>query len=340
MATIKEIAKEANVSPSTVSRVLAGSSKISPETTKRVLEAIKKLGYVPNANAKGLVVKKSFTVGVFVPREPENAFLNSFFDQVITSICAVVNSFEYDILLAISNPEKERELLKRLVESKKVDGFVLLSSREKDPAIEYLKSIDFKFVVIGRPNGFENSVNWVDNDNVKAGFEATEYLIKLGHKKIAFMGGPSDLMVTNDRFSGYKRALEKYGIQPKSPYIKFANYYRKSYRESAYEILNQEDRPTAIVCMDDLIAVEVFKVAESLNLKVGKDLSVISFNNSNVSEICQPPLTTVDINILHLGRLAAEVLMMDLSESTKTYRRIIVPHQIVERSSCSKVQVL
>lgn len=340
MATIKEIAKEANVSPSTVSRVLAGSSKISPETTKRVLEAIKKLGYVPNANAKGLVVKKSFTIGVFVPREPENAFLNSFFDQVITSICNLVNSFEYDILLAISNPEKEKELLERLVESKKVDGFVLLSSREKDPAIEYLKSIDFKFVVIGRPIGYENSVNWVDNDNIKAGFEATEYLIRLGHRKIAFMGGPSDLVVTSDRFSGYKKALEKYGIQPKSSYIKFANYYKKSYRENAYEILSQEDRPTAIVCMDDLIAIEIFKVAESLNLKVGKELSVISFNNSIVSEICQPPLTTVDINILHLGRLAAEVLMMDLSESAKTYRRIIVPHQIVERESCGKAQTL
>jgi len=340
MATIKEIAKEANVSPSTVSRVLAGSNKISPETTKRVLEAIKKLGYIPNANAKGLVVKRSFTVGVFVPREPENAFLNSFFDQVITSICTVVNSFEYDILLAISNPEKERDLLKRLVESKKVDGFILLSSREKDPAIEYLKSIDFKFVVIGRQVGYENSVNWVDNDNQKAGFEATEYLIRLGHKKIAFMGGPNDLVVTTDRFSGYKKALEKYGIQPRNTYIKFVNYYRKSYKESSYEILNQEDRPTAIVCMDDLIAVEVFKVAESLNLKVGEDLSVIAFNNSNVSEICQPPLTTVDINILHLGRLAAEVLMMDLSESTKTYRRIIVPHQIVERNSCVKIPLL
>jgi len=275
-----------------------------------------------------------------VPREPENAFLNSFFDQVITSICTVVNSFEYDILLAISNPEKERDLLKRLVESKKVDGFILLSSREKDPAIEYLKSIDFKFVVIGRPVGYENSVNWVDNDNQKAGFEATEYLIRLGHKKIAFMGGPNDLVVTTDRFSGYKKALEKYGIQPRNTYIKFVNYYRKSYKESSYEILNQEDRPTAIVCMDDLIAVEVFKVAESLNLKVGEDLSVIAFNNSNVSEICQPPLTTVDINILHLGRLAAEVLMMDLSESTKTYRRIIVPHQIVERNSCVKIPLL
>lgn len=340
MATIKEIAKEANVSPSTVSRVLAGSRKISPETTKRVLEAIKKLGYVPNANAKGLVAKKSFTVGVFVPREPENAFLNSFFDQVITSICTLVNSFEYDILLAISSPEREMELLKRLVESKKVDGFILLSSREKDPAIEYLKSIEFKFVVIGRPVGYENSVNWVDNDNIKAGFEATEYLIKLGHRKIAFMGGPNDLVVTIDRVSGYKKALEKYGIQPKNSYIKFANYYKKNYRENAYEILSQEEKPTAIVCMDDLIAIEVFKVAESLDLKIGRDLSILAFNNSNVSEVCQPPLTTVDINILHLGRLAAEVLMMDLNESTRTYRRIIVPHQIVERASCVKLQML
>lgn len=92
--------------------------------------------------------------------------------------------------------------------------------------------------------------------------------------------------------------------------------------------------------MDDLIAIEIFKVAESLNLNVGKELSVISFNNSIVSEICQPPLTTVDINIFHLGRLAAEVLMMDLSESAKTYRRIIVPHQIVERDSCGKAQTL
>ncbi|WAM31852.1 LacI family DNA-binding transcriptional regulator [Caldicellulosiruptor naganoensis] len=337
MATIKEIAKEANVSPSTVSRVLSGSKKISPETTKRVLEAIKKLGYVPNANAKGLVKKKSFTVGIFVPREPEHPFLNFFFDQILTSICAVINKFGYDILFAYTQEDKEEDLLKRLAESKKVDGFILLSSREDDFAIEYLKKIEFPFVVVGRPQKYENSVNWVDNDNVQAGFDAAEYLIKLGHKNIAFIGGPSNLIVTQDRLEGYKKALERYSIQLKNSYIRFTNYFKKSLYEIAKELLTSEDRPTAIVCMDDLIAIEVVKATRELGVEIGKEVSVISFNNSIVTEVLTPPLTTIDINISNIGHSAAELLMMDLTEPRKTYKRLIVPHKIVERKSCTNI---
>lgn len=337
MATIKEIAKEANVSPSTVSRVLSGSKKISPETTKRVLEAIKKLGYVPNANAKGLASKKSFTVGILVPREPENTFLNFFFDQILTSISSVINKFEYDILLAYSSEDKEEELLKRLVKSKKVDGFILLSSREKDFAIEYLKKIEFPFVVVGRPQKYENSVNWVDNDNIQAGFDATEYLIKLGHRNIAFIGGPQNLIVTQDRLFGFKKALERYSVQLKNSYIRFTNYLKKSSYEIAHELLISEDRPTAIVCMDDLIAIEVIKVAKDLGVKIGKEISVISFNNSIITEVLNPPLTTIDINIFNIGLSAAELLMMDLTEPRKTYKRLIVPHKIIERKSCANI---
>ncbi|WAM33676.1 LacI family DNA-binding transcriptional regulator [Caldicellulosiruptor morganii] len=333
MATIKEIAKEANVSPSTVSRVLSGSKKISPETTKRVLEAIKKLGYVPNANAKGLVKKKSFTVGIFVPASPDSPFLNFFFDQILTSICSVVYRFEYDILFAYTQEEREEDLLKRLVESKKVDGFILLSSREDDFAIEYLKKIDFPFVVVGRPRGYENSVNWVDNDNVKAGFDATEYLIGLGHRDIAFICGPSNLIVTQDRLTGYKKALEEHSIQFRNSYVRFTS--QKSAYEAAIELLTFENRPTAIVCMDDLIAIEVVKAARKLGVEIAKEVSIISFNNSAITEILSPPLTTVDIDISNIGHSAAELLMMDLTEPKKTYKRLIVPHKIVERQSCA-----
>lgn len=337
MPTIKEIAKEANVSPSTVSRVLSGSKKISQKTSQRVLEAIKRLGYVPNANAKGLVIRKSFTIGLFIPRAPENTFFNSFFDQILTSICSIVNKHEYDILLAILSPDKENDMLQRLVRSKKVDGFILLSSRENDLAIEYLKNINFPFVVVGRPQKYENSVNWVDNDNVKAGFDATEYLIRLGHKNIAFIGGPHELIVTQDRLSGYKKAIENYGIQLKNSHIKYCNYYRKGYCEIAYDLLTSSDKPTAIVCMDDVIALEVLKVSKDLGIEIGKDLSIISFNNSNITEFSNPPITTVDINVSHIGSSAADLLMMELSEPGKTFKRLIIPHFIVERKSCSKI---
>ncbi|MEZ0536728.1 LacI family DNA-binding transcriptional regulator [Caldicellulosiruptoraceae bacterium PP1] len=335
MVTIKEIAKEANVSPSTVSRVITGNKRISKETAERVKEAIRKLGYIPNANAKSMVTKKSNTIGIFIPREPKYVLSNTFFDQIIGTICEIANKNDYDILFAISTPEKEVQLLQRLVLSKKVDGFILLSSRINDKAIEYLRDIEFPMVVVGRPEKYEDLINWVDNDNKKAGYDAAKYLIDKGHKEIAFIAGPEDLVVTQDRLYGFKKACEESFIASNNIIIKYSNFYRKSSYQIAFEILKSNKRPTAIVCMDDIIGFEVTKASKDLNLAIGEDISIITFNNSIITELSNPSITTIDINIDYIGTSVAELLLMELKDPKKTYKRLIVQHTLIERSSCA-----
>jgi len=337
MVTIKDIAKEANVSPSTVSRVLSGNAKISKETTERVLRAIEKLGYIPNASAKSLVKRKAFAVGIFMPRRPEQIFTSTFFDQVITGICSAFQESEYEIVLSISPPEKEKQNIEKLIKSRKVDGFILLTSRINDYAIEHLRKIKFPFVVVGTPSKNKDYINWVDNDNRKAGYDATEYLIGLGHTQIGFIGGMENLVVTQDRLLGYKEALDKHKLTLSSEYVKFTEFDQASAYQKAMEILQLDNRPTALVCMDEIIAFAAIKVARELRLKVGYDVSIIGFNNSIFTAMSSPSLTTIDVNVYYLGKYAAELLLKELEEPQKAYKRLIVEHNLIKGETCCAI---
>jgi DNA-binding LacI/PurR family transcriptional regulator len=337
MVTIKDIAREAGVSPSTVSRVLSGKAKISPETTKRVMEAIEKLGYIPNASAKSLVMKKAYSVGIFMPRRLEQTLTSTFFDQVVSGICSYINNTEYEIVLSIVPPEKEKESLERLIKSRKVDGFILLTSRINDYAIKYLRNLKFPFVLIGSPDKDKDYVNWVDSDNKKAAFDATEYLIRLGHTQIGFLGGMENLVLTQDRLSGYKSALSKYKIPVENQYIMFTEFDEQSSYEKAKQMLKLPNRPTAIVCIDEVVAYAAIRACRELDLKVGYDVSVIGFNESIFSKLSSPRLTTINTNVFYLGYYAAEMLIKELEEPYKTYKRLIVEHSIVEGETCRAV---
>ncbi|MEZ0536881.1 LacI family DNA-binding transcriptional regulator [Caldicellulosiruptoraceae bacterium PP1] len=337
MVTIKDIAREANVSPSTVSRVLSGNAKISKETIDKVMEVVERLGYIPNASAKSLVKKKAFAIGIFMPRKVEQVLTGTFFDQVVSGICSVINETEYDLVLNISPPENEKKSLENLIKSRKVDGIILLSSRVNDYSIEYLKKLKFPFIVIGTPYKNKESINWVDNDNKKASFDATNYLINLGHTQIGFLGGFENLVVTQDRLEGYKQALTKNNIEFDSDMVKFTELEEKSSYEKARELLMLKNRPTAIVCMDDTISFATIGAARELGLKIGYDISIIGFNNSIFTTLSYPKLTTIDINVFYLGKYAAELLLKELVEPHKTYKRLLVEHKLIEGDTCRAI---
>ena len=333
--TIKDVAKEANVATSTVSRVLANSDKISDKTKERVNEAIKKLNYTPNIIARGLANNKTRILAVILPKEAENIFANPFFIQAMKGISICAQKEDYYIMYGFNQDhDNEMEWLKKFINSNLVDGICLLKVKEHDEVIEYLKEIEFPFVVIGRPDNIEN-VLWVDNDNVRAMYDLVNKLISYGHKKIGFIGAKSNLNVSRDRLKGYKKALQDNDIEIDENLIYMANDFNKKYGEIAVNKILKQSQPTAIVTTDDLLA---FGVIEVLNSKELNDISIVGFNNIQISEYQKPSLSSVDINSEELGYYATSLLINKLEGREINLNKYIIETKLIERESIKIIE--
>ncbi|WP_341875857.1 LacI family DNA-binding transcriptional regulator [Defluviitalea saccharophila] len=332
-ATIKDVAKAANVSPSTVSRVIADHPKISDETKKRVLAAMKKLNYHPNAIARSLANKSTKTLGLLLPNTDEDLFNNPFFTQAMRGISIYAQKKGYYIMYSYSNNEaQEIEFIKRYIHSKWVDGIILLSAKQEDQCIEYLKNIHYPFVVVGRPKD-THSVLWVDNDNFQAMYNVVTSLIERGYRDIAFIGGPQSFIVTNDRLEGYKRALQGRGIEVDENYILTSEFSEQGGYEGAKKIIEYKV-PEAIVTTDDLIA---FGVLKAIKENDKQKIAVIGFNNTFLAPYQSPSLSSVDINAEQIGYQAAKLLIDHLEDKEEEEHNkpthYIVDTKFIERES-------
>ena len=337
--TIKEVAKLANVAPSTVSRVIANNPRISEATKRKVKKVMEELGYHPNLNARSLSRKATQTIGLVMPSSGDVVFQNPFFPTVLQGISEGVLETKYALQMTTGRTQEEIfEAVIQMVQGKRVDGMILLNSKVEDKVIEYLREIQFPFVVIGKPAKYIDEITHVDNDNVRAMKEATEYLIHLGHRQIAFIGGNPELMVTVDRLNGYKHALEDANIPINEKYIKHEEFLREGGKEAVGELMALQQRPDALLVVDDFMALGVLNKLDELGIKVPEGISVVSFNNILLSEMSKPPLTSIDINILKLGMEASRSLIEKVENHTEPTKRIIIPHRLVERSSCSSLK--
>lgn len=332
--TIKDVARLAGVSPSTVSRVLANHPKISPATARRVREAMEQLGYVPNAAAKSLVSQTTHTLGIILPRAAEELFVNPFFPEVLRGISVQAQQAGYDLLLASGSTEREeREAVTRLVLGRRVDGVLLLCSRTGDPLIPFLREQRFPFVLIGRAEDEEGVVS-VDNDNVRAAYDATRHLLEKGHRRIAFISGPQTFVVSQDRLAGYRAALEEAGLSVRPEWVIEAPFLQEGGYLALDRLLHMPERPTALVVTDDIIAIGLLRGLHQYGWRVPDDLALVSFNNVALAELTTPPLTTVDIDIYRLGTTATSLLLRCIAGEALSPMRVIVPHRLIVRESC------
>lgn len=328
--TIKDVAKAANVSPSTVSRVLGNNPRISDETKKRVLDTIEKLGYHPNAIARGLANNSSRIIGLIIPNEAENLFKNPFYIQVMTGISVYTRKKGYYIMYAFSrNEDEEVGFIKSYTNSKLVDGIILLTSRQNDKCINYITERNFPFVVVGRPENTKN-ILWVDNDNLETMYNVVSSLIAKGHDDIAFIGGPADWNMSKDRLDGYKKALDTHGFDCDERLIKqMSDFSEQCGREAMEDILTYKI-PSAVVTTDDLIAFGAMRVLK----EIGKTkVSVVGFNNTPLAEYQTPSLSSVNINAEKLGYYAAKLLIDKLEKDKISTTHYIVETNLVERNS-------
>lgn len=329
--TIKDVAREANVATSTVSRVLSGNEKISDETKERVFAAIKKLDYRPNAIARSLANKKRHMLGVVLPSEAQDLISNHFFVEAMKGMSMYAQSMNYYITYAFSKDEfDESNYIEDLCSSSLVDGICLLRAKENDKTIELLKKRNFPFVVIGRPEQGDDSL-WVDNDNFKASYDLNEKIIKKGIKKIAFLGGRPYWNVTKDRYNGYKMACEVNGIPIDENLILFGESFSEEIGYNlATELLEKNQEFQAVFTTDDLLAIGVLK---KLNEKNIKNIIVTGFNNIPLAPYQTPALASVDINAQELGYRATKLLIDSLEGIKKPNKHYIINCDFIERES-------
>ncbi|AWK50526.1 LacI family transcriptional regulator [Clostridium beijerinckii] len=328
--TIKEVAKEAKVSTSTVSRVISDSPQISEKTKEQVREVINKLKYKPNAIARSLANSKSRIIGVVLPNESQDLITNPFFIQAMKGMSGYAQSKKYYIMYAFSEDEKsESDYINNFITSNLVDGVCLLRARSDDKSIKDLKKWGFPFVVIGRPEESEDML-WVDNDNFQATYNLVNEFIKKGHKDIAFLGAKNEWNVTKDRLKGFKVACEINGILVQDKNIATRNEFSEQEGiDGAIELLKNSS-PTAIIVEDDILAFGVLKVLKQRNIK---NIEVVGFNNSPLAEFQTPPLSSVDINAKELGYYAAKILIDSLESNEIAINHYIIDSKLIKRES-------
>lgn len=333
--TIKDVAREAKVATSTVSRVLSNSNRISEETKERVNEAIKKLNYIPSVVARGLAKNKTRILAVLLPGEAEVSFENPFFVQAMKGISMCSQREDYYIMYAFNeNKENEEEWIKKFTEGNLVDGICLFNVKDNDKTINYLKNKEFPFVVIGRPDEIKD-ILWVDNDNFTAMYNLTRRLVELGNEKIAFIGAKSEMNVSKDRLNGYKQALFNKDIKIDDKLIiEMDNFSEENGYTAAKHIL-ENNNVSAFVTTDDLIAFGVQRAVEELKYD---DISIVGFNNIPLTQYKNPPIASVDINSEKLGIYAIK-LLIDKLENRKNNGYYVIETRLIERESLIKNKI-
>lgn len=328
--TIKEVAKEAGVATSTVSRVLSNNPKISEETKAKVNEAIERLNYKPNAIARSLANNKTKILGVVLPSEADDLLTNPFFINAMKGMSIYAQNKNYYITYVFAKDGKnEFESIKEITNTNLIEGIILLRVNENDESIKFLNTIGFPFVAIGRPEKTED-VLWVDNDNFQAMYNVVNRLIQKGHKKIGFIGAIKTLNMSKDRLKGYKMALEVNGLNYDEELVIHKQFFKENTGYAGAEELLSKHEVTAIVTTDDLLA---FGVSQLLNEKRLEKISLVGFNNIQLSKYQTPPLASVDINADELGYYAVKLLIEKLENEDILNTHYIVNTEFIERES-------
>lgn len=330
--TIKEIAKESGVSVTAVSFVLNGkASSVSKETAEKVLSVCQKYNYKPNYFASALKTKTTHTVGVLIPD-----IENGYYSRIIKSLESNLTPKGYSLIISSSGYDSEN-FMKNIADiaNKQIDFFVIVPpSNIKGDAIteEKLNSLVTSPIIILDRKIEGVNAPLVINDDKKGGYIATDYLIKKGHKCIACITGPKNVSSSNDRLSGYKQALKDNGISFDNNLIFEGNYQFDGALESAKKVLSN-DKVTAVFAFNDLMAYAVYKVANEMNKVIGKDVSIIGFDDNQFSSLITPSLTTIKQNI---DLICNSVVEMMLSKEI-TNGKIVVEPGLVERSSVNAI---
>ncbi len=331
MVTIKDVAKLSGVSIATVSRTLAEPHKVSEKTREKVMQAVERSGYVANTLARNFRRRRSNMIVVLVPD-----IANPFFANIIQGIEHVANKHHYRILLGDTQGDEARERsYAELVSQRQADGVICLGRRIPFPYRKGRKTLDPNwppFAMACEYHG-EIPVPTVCIDNVAAAREAVEHLLSLGHQRVAFINGPKDLPLCEDRLEGYKQAMKAAKIPFKSQLVKTGDFTLASGYACMQALLAGTQRPTALFCASDEMAIGAMQACREANLNLPRDMSIVGFDDIAFASFSHPRLTSVHQPRNAIGERVMLMMLNMLEEGGQEEGRTVLPHELVVRDS-------
>ena len=330
--TISDIASKAGVSRMTVSRVLSGNGPVAEETAKKIKNIMAEMNYQPNLIARSLSIRRSMTLGVLIPKT-EQLFLDNYIAQVLSGMTDVAQEYDYRItLLPVNQSRPEKGSYVNYAGSNLFDGLILVKAKMNDPNLPSLAESGFPFVLVNYRK-YDDRYNFVDSENVKGAELAMQHLYEKGHRKIAFVEGTMEETNARDRLKGYKNSIKKFGLAFNEEYIICGEFDKEVAHQRAELLLNLKDRPTAIFCSDDYMALGVIERIKDYGLSVPEDIAVVGFDNIEISELTIPSLTTVKQPIYEIGMSASSVLLDLIGKKRKPPIRKILKTELIIRES-------
>jgi DNA-binding LacI/PurR family transcriptional regulator len=332
--TLKQVAAHAGVSYQTVSKVLNHQIQISKETEDRIWEAVQTLGYQPNQLARSLRSRRSRLIGYsWEPSPPDQA--NTILDQFLASMTRAAENAGYHLLAFTHHyGEKWVESYRNLIDTNRVDAFVLSSVEFDDPRIRFLNEQNFPFVAFGRSNP-EWEIPYVDVDGALGIQLAVEHLVGHGHERIAVLAWPEESRVGQNRMEGYTRAMGAAGLEIGSPWIARGEGRFAFGHEASCEFLRwpASRRPTAIVAFNDAMAVGAMHAIQEHGLEVGVEIAVTGFDDAPMAQYLHPPLTSVRQPVWEVGQRLMEMLLQGLDGSKTADRQVLLAPRLIVRES-------
>jgi LacI family transcriptional regulator len=332
--TLETIAKESGFSITTVSRALAGYSDVKVATRQKIVAIADRLGYHPNLIARNLQSQRTNTIGLVLPKS-EYTFPDSFFSQLMMGIGHVASLHQYDLLIGAQIPsDDEMDVYRRFVGGNRVDGMVIARTRQNDPRLEYLQSLNHPFVVSGRSSPDKiPDFPYIDVDSQAGIRMAVNHLTDLGHRDIGLILPPKQMAYTAYRFNGYCEGLADADISYRDPYVVNGDLNPASGQSMTHHLLQQFPAITAIVACNDLMAIGAMKAIQERNLVVGQDVAVVGFDDIPSAEHASPSLTTIRQPIFEIGERLVEMLIDIIEDNLLTEPQTLLQPELVIRQS-------
>lgn len=329
--TLEEIAKQAGVSRSTVSRVVNNQQNVDPGTRAKVLAIADNLNYQPNIAARGLAAGRSRVLGLVIPMGVSTLFTDPYFPLLIQGISTACNEQDHSVMLWLADPEYERRTISQVLRGGLIDGVIVASALVDDAVCEALCSDNKPFVLIGR-HPTHNGISYVDVDNVGSSKEMVAYLLRLGYQRVATIGGPEGMIAGSDRLRGYLSALRDRRLRADPNLTVYSDFTEAGGFAAMQRLL--PFKPDAVFAASDTMAIGAMRAIREAGLKVPGDIGVAGFDDMPFASRTDPPLTTVRQPIQRAGAVAVETLIDLVAHPNSPPRRIILPTELVIRASC------
>ncbi|KAB1437638.1 LacI family DNA-binding transcriptional regulator [Candidatus Galacturonibacter soehngenii] len=331
--TIKDVAREAGVSVATVSKILNNKPYISEKTRQHVKEVMKQLDYHPNAQASNFKYKRSNNIIFLAITQLHTAFHNPHMFEILCGAESVTKKKKYNLsFVGVSSTEEAYTSVLEIVGRNTADGILVHGSATSRHLVDFLVKSNFPHIIIGRPP-FASASCWIDINNRMSGQMAMEYLETCGYSKIAFLGGPKSDEISRHRLQGFLSYMNINGLTTQEDFIKYGEYTKESGFTMMEELLSYGTLPDAVICENNLIAMGAVKAIENKNLSIPKDIGMITFDDYPLSQLIDPPLTVIDIDVYEMGNQAATILLRKINNKNLSVQSFVTLPNLIVRSS-------